>query len=248
MKKTLIMLAMLMLLAPVTHARVIKVAAESNFTTAEPPETWKVSLVEDIETKDGHILKAGSIIEGKITDVVQPKRLKRDASFVFVPIAFYDLDGKKYDIDYHIEGKFDMLTKIEAKKLVKTGILTAGNMVVQGISPCYQVVEGIYKNEEGNRLKSGAVAAIDATPFSYYKYGNDLVFKKGQVFKMNMIVDDDEKVADFKDIEAGEVQVNEQKTIAPEVKSEELKVQEEKKEEEVSDKKTENSEPAEEQK
>ncbi len=219
MKKSLIMLAMLMILAPVTQARVIKVAAESNFTTAEPPETWKVSLAEDVETKDGHILKAGSIIEGKITDVVQPKRLKRDASFVFVPIAFYDLEGKKYDIDYHIEGKFDMLTKIEAKKLIKTGVLTAGNMVVQGISPCYQVVEGIYKNEEGNRLKSGAVAAIDATPLSYYKYGNDLVFKKGQVFKMNMIVDEDEKVADFKDIEADEVQVNEQKTLEKEVKT-----------------------------
>ena len=87
MKKLLILLAMACVVVPAADARIVKVAAESNFTTANPPETWKVSLVEDVETKTGQILKAGSIIEGKITDVVQPKRLKRDASFVFVPIT-----------------------------------------------------------------------------------------------------------------------------------------------------------------
>ena len=108
----------------------------------------------------------------------------------------------------------DMLAKMEAKKLVKTGILTAGNLVVQGISPCYQVVEGVYKNEEGNRLKSGAVAAVDATPLSYYKYGNDLVFKKGQVFKMNMIVEDDEEAPVLNEDDAsGEVKVKEEKKV-----------------------------------
>ncbi len=211
MKKLLILLAMACVVVPAADARIVKVAAESNFTTANPPETWKVSLVEDVETKTGQILKAGSIIEGKITDVVQPKRLKRDASFVFVPIMFYDVDGNKYEIKYHIEGKYDMLAKMEAKKLIKTGILTAGNMVVQGISPCYQVVEGVYKNEEGNRLKSGAVAAVDATPLSYYKYGNDLVFKKGQIFKMNMIVEDDEKAPVFGEDDSNEINVKEEK-------------------------------------
>ena len=215
MKKLLVLLAMACVIMPSAEARIVKVAAESNFTTADPPETWKVSLVEDVTTKTGQVLKAGSVIEGRIIDVVQPKRLKRDASFVFVPVMFYDVDGNKYEIKYHIEGKYDALAKIEAKKLLKTGILTAGNLVVQGISPCYQVVEGVYKNEEGNRLKSGAVAAIDATPLSYYKYGNDLVFKKGQVFKMNMIVEDDEETPVLGDAEnaSGEVQVKEEKPV-----------------------------------
>ncbi len=215
MKKLLVLLAMACVIMPSAEARIVKVAAESNFTTADPPETWKVSLVEDVTTKTGQVLKAGSVIEGRIIDVVQPKRLKRDASFVFVPVMFYDVDGNKYEIKYHIEGKYDALAKIEAKKLLKTGILTAGNLVVQGISPCYQVVEGVYKNEEGNRLKSGAVAAIDATPLSYYKYGNDLVFKKGQVFKMNMIVEDDEETPVLGEAEnaSDEVQVKEEKPV-----------------------------------
>lgn len=218
MKKLLILLAMACVIVPSADARIVKVAAESNFTTADPPEAWKVSLVEDVTTKAGQVLKAGSVIEGRIVDVVQPKRLKRDASFVFVPIMFYDVDGNKYEIKYHIEGKYDALAKIEAKKLLKTGILTAGNLVVQGISPCYQVVEGVYKNEEGNRLKSGAVAAVDATPLSYYKYGNDLVFKKGQVFKMNMIVEDDEETPVLGDgnVSSDEVQVKEEKKTSAE--------------------------------
>ncbi len=223
MKKLLILLAMSCFIIPQVDARVIKVAAESNFTTAEPPETWKVSLVEDVVTNTGQLLKAGSVIEGRITDVQQPKRLKRDASFVFIPIMFYDVDGNKYEIKYHIEGKYDMLAKMEAKKLVKTGILTAGNFVVPGFSPCYQAVEGVYKNAEGNRIKSGAVAAFDATPLSYYQYGNELVFKKGQVFKMNMILEDGEEAPVLSEGEnPNEIKVNDEKS-AKEIKQEEEK-------------------------
>lgn len=190
MKQILMVLVVLLLSVQSANAKLIKVEAESDFSTANPPETWRVIVAEDVQTKRGHYLRAGSVFEGDITDVVSPKRMKRDASFVFVPKVFYDIDGTRYDIKYQMHAQYSFMAKLNPKDVAKKGALTAGNLVIQGISPAIQVAEGIYKNKEGNRFKSGAVAAVDATPLSYYKKGDELEFKKGDIFKMNFEIDE----------------------------------------------------------
>lgn len=193
MKKFLILSILALFLIPQAHARLIKVEAESDFSTANPPETWKVIFVEDFETKTGYLIKAGSMIEGRVKDVVSPKKLKRDASFGYEPIYFYDTEGNVYSIASKVSADYGFKAKLNPKKVAKKGALTAGGLIIPGFSYAVQTVEGVYKNEQGNRFKSGAVALVDSTPISLYKEGQEIEFKKGDIFKMNFKLDNDEE-------------------------------------------------------
>lgn len=193
MKKILLTLAISAFIISQAQAKLIRVEAESDFSTANPPETWKVIVAEDVVTKSGQLIRAGAIFEGKITDVVSPKRLKRDASFTFLPTYFYDIHGNKYEIKYNIVAKQNFISKLKAKEVTKKGVLSAGNLVIPGFSSAVQTVEGVYKNKEGNRFKSGAVALVDSTPVSLYKEGQEIEFKKGDIFKMNFVLDDNDE-------------------------------------------------------
>ena len=190
MKKLLLLLALSTFLIPQAHAKLIKVEAASDFSTANPPKTWKVIFVEDVETKTGYVIKAGSVVEGNITNVVSPKKLKRDASFGYEPVYFYDTEGNVYPIQSKVKANYGFRSKLKAKEITKKGALTAGNLVVPGFSYAVQTVEGIYKNEQDNRLKSGATAFVDSTPISLYKKGQEIEFKKGDIFKMNFKIND----------------------------------------------------------
>ena len=74
MKKIFIILS-LFLMAHATYAKNIKVEAMSDFSTANPSETWRVKIVEEFIDDSGFVVEENSIIEGKITDVKSPKRL-----------------------------------------------------------------------------------------------------------------------------------------------------------------------------
>ena len=47
-------------------------------------------------------------------------------------------------------------------------------------------VQGVVKNEEGNRLKSGVVSAYEASPASYVKKGEDLEFGVKDIFYLKV--------------------------------------------------------------
>ena len=91
MKKFLLILSIIIIASiQPAMAKNIKVQALDNFSTARPSHTWSVRLVDNITTKDGTILYAGSVIYGNIVGVTDPQRLKRNASFTFVPTKYYD--------------------------------------------------------------------------------------------------------------------------------------------------------------
>ena len=188
MKKVLLILSILILVSiqPVI-AKNIKVQALDNFSTTNPSRTWSVRLVDNVTTKDGTILYAGSEIYGNIVGVTDPKRLKRNASFTFVPQKYYDAHTQQsYTVTRNFEGKYSSLTDISAGSLVKTGAIAAGNHFISGfIGPSIALVEGVVKNEEGNRAKSAVVSVYESTPLSYASKGKELKIKKGQVFVMN---------------------------------------------------------------
>ncbi len=192
MKKFITLLFFAILLAPVANARLVKVAACSDFSTANPPATWQLTFTEDLVTKTGILVKAGSRVEGRITNVQTPKRLKRDASFIFEPFMFYDTENNAYPIKEKFVGKYSFGAKLKAKEVTKQGVLTAGSIVIPGFGSAVKTVEGVCKNEEGNRVKSGAVALVDSTPISLYKRGEELEFRKGEVFKLSFKLEGEE--------------------------------------------------------
>lgn len=195
MKKFLLVLSMIFMINPVM-AKSLKVEALSDFSTATPPKMWKVKVIEGFVTEDGFILHPNSIIEGKITDVVSPKRLKRTASFRFIPKTYYDPQiGYTKDIKKDFEGKYSKKSEITAKKVAKQTAITAGDLLVGAfVGPSVALVEGVVKNEEGNRAKSAVVSVYESTPLSLANKGKELEFKKGQVFIMNFKSKGDDEI------------------------------------------------------
>ena len=195
MKKILLILSALLIMSPVM-AKSVKVEALSSFSTANPKDTWKVKILEGFVADNGIVIHPNTIIEGSVINVTSPKRLKRAASFTFVPQTHYDPQvGVTKDIKRDFEGKYSSRSELDAKTVAKKGALTAGNILVGAfVAPTVGLVEGAVKNEEGNRAKSAVVSAYENTPLSLANKGKELEFTRGQVFIMNFKLRSEEEI------------------------------------------------------
>ena len=175
-------------------AKNVEVMALSDFSTANPPSTWSLKVMKGFTTKSGYEVREGSVVTGKITDVTDPKRLKRNASFKFIPVSFYDIKtNETYHVDKDIVGKYNSLGDITAGEVVEKGAVTAGNYFISStIGPGVALVKGVVKNEQGNRAKSAAVSVYESTPLSYVSKGKELEVKTGQTFTMNFKIQDED--------------------------------------------------------
>lgn len=198
MKKLFTILTILIFTAcqPVM-AKCIKVEALSDFSTEKPPETWAVKVIHGFTMKSGEVVPEGAIIKGYITNITNPKRLKRDASFNFIVFEYDNPNnGKKITIDKKIVGKYSSLSDVSARGVIEKAAVTAGNQLVGAyVGPGYALVKGVVENEEGNRAKSAVVSVYESTPLSYASKGKQLEFKKGDTFVMSFKVKDDEDKA-----------------------------------------------------
>ena len=194
MKKTLLILSLILITSPVM-AKNVKVEALSNFSTANPPQTWDLKILDTFATKSGFVVSEGSVITGKITNVTEPKRLKRNASFRFIPVSYYDIrNGQTYSVSQNFIGKYNSIGDITAGEVIEQGAIAAGNHFISAtIGPGVALVKGAVKNEEGNRAKSAAVSVYESTPLSYISKGKEMEIKKGQVFSMSFNLKDEDE-------------------------------------------------------
>ena len=188
MKKFFVFLALLMFSSPVM-AKTIQLEALNDFSTENPPKTLDVKVLSEIVLDEKTTLSEGDVVHGQITDISDPKRLKRDASFTFVPL--YYINNAKTVV--HINGYFPAkyATKLDKGGLAKSAALGVGSYFVKGLSIGYSAVEGAVKNEDDGRLKSGAKAAYESSPFSYVEKGSEIVISKGQNFLLNFKLKDE---------------------------------------------------------
>lgn len=179
-------------------AKNIKVEALDKFSTANPPKVWRVKVLETFVADNGVTIYRGTIIDGDIINVKSPQRLKRNATFKFIPKTYMDpKDGVTKSVKRDFEGKYSSTGNIDKKEIAKTGAISAGNMLIGSfVAPAVGLVEGVVKNEDGNRAKSAVVGAYERTPLSYVNKGKEIEFKQGQIFTMsfklkNEIVNDE---------------------------------------------------------
>lgn len=195
MKKFLLVISALLIVTP-AFAKNVKVEALSDFSTANPPKTWKVKIIEGFTTDNGMAIGSNTVIQGDIVETTQPKKLKRNATFKFVPKYYYDpQDGFTKPVKRDFVGKYSSMTQVTPKNVAKKTAVTAGNILIGSfVSPTVGLVEGAVKNEKGNRAKSAVVSAYESTPLSYASKGKELEFKKGQVFIMNFKTKNEEDI------------------------------------------------------
>jgi len=189
MKKLCLGLSLLLMLSTPAFAKTIEVEAMSDFSTDNPPKTYIVKVVEPIITSNGTI-ESGSFIEGKIS-TKDAQILKRDATFSFLPTYLTTPEGNTIKIKKNYKGTYKK--ELNKGKLAKTIALSAGNFAVKGFSTGFTAIEGAVKNEQGNRLKSSAVAVYESSPLSYTQKGNALEIKQGEHFLINFKLDDNDE-------------------------------------------------------
>lgn len=180
---------LLIILSQPVLAKPIAVEALSDFTTENPPKEMSIKLLEDIAVDDTLTIKAETIVDGNVVDVTDPKRLKRNASFTFVPTSYKDERGQVVVIKNYYPAKYT--TKINKGQLAKSAALGVGSFFVKGLSIGYSAVEGAIKNEKDNRFKSSVTEVYQDSPLSYVEKGEELVIEKGQLFFLNFRTKDD---------------------------------------------------------
>ncbi len=161
------------------YARTVEVVSQNAFSTANPPSAITVELLDELEISAETTIPAGAQIQGKLVDVISPKRLKKDATFSFQPER-YSINGSEYKLDGTVKAKYT--TTLDKAELAKKTALSVGNHFVKGLTVGFRAVEGAIENDEGNRLKSGAKSAYEATPLSYAEKGKDIEITQNQVF------------------------------------------------------------------
>lgn len=162
------------------NAQTVEVMALDEISTLNPAQSVSVKLLESLMLTDEQILSSDVILTGQLTDIKTPKRLKRNATFSFKPVSYTDINGRVRKINPDIKAKYT--TKPDKKEIAKTAALGAGGLVIKGLSTEVAAVSGAIKNEQGNRLKSSAVSAYEASPLSYVEKGNQIRIKKNQKF------------------------------------------------------------------
>lgn len=200
MKKNLYLLVLIFgLLCQPVLAKTVAVEALNDFSTENPSARMSIKILEDLAIDDNVVFSEGTVVDGKVVDVTDPKRLKRDATFTFVPLSYVDKNGKTIDVKGYYPAKYT--TKISKGELAKNVGLGVGNFFVKGLSLGYSAVEGAVKNEKDNRFKSSVTEVYKDSPFSYVEKGAELVIEKNQMFYLNFKSKDDEDESDLPNYE-----------------------------------------------
>lgn len=196
MKKIFLLILSFVISISSAYAKNLRVEALSYLSTENPPKTWKVKIVDGFIADNGFVVYAGSILEGRIESVSEPKRLKRNATFIFVPTKYYDAQSNTCKtVTEKIQGKYSSMTDVTVGSVAKTGAVFVGDKVIGNFfGPGIALVQGAIKNEQENRAKSAAVSVYESSPLSYIDKGKELEIQEGQIFIMSFkqITDEDD--------------------------------------------------------
>ena len=133
-------------------AEVVEVRSLTTFSTAKPPSTIAIEVLQPVCITQDICVEAGTELKGDLVDVKSPKRLKRNAKFSFVSTSYKGQDGLFHKINEPVKAK---LTKpVNKRQVVGKTALSIGNFFVKGLSMGVAAVKGAFVNEEDNRGSS----------------------------------------------------------------------------------------------
>lgn len=182
MKKKFL-LCLLMLIAGAflqVYAQTVEVEALEAFSTENPPQAITVKLLDELDLTSQITIEPGAKLHGNLINVVSPKRLKKNAKFSFELKWYTDENGVEHKLNNNVIASYT--TTLDKAQFAKKAALGVGNHFVKGLSMGVAAVEGAVKNDEGNRVKSGAKSLYNASPLSYASKGSDLYFEPSDIF------------------------------------------------------------------
>lgn len=194
--KRIFLTLLMCLISQSAFAKTIHVQALEDFSTSNPPKEYSIKVLDELQLSENVTVKENDTLLGKVVDVTDPKRLKRDAMFTFVPETLKCANGETIRIIGYYPAKYT--TKLNKGQIAKSTALSVGNYFVKGLSLGYSAVEGAVKNEQDNRFKSSVTSVYENSPVSYVEKGKEIEIQKDQVFLLNFKVkEDDENLPNY---------------------------------------------------
>lgn len=181
MKKIFFVLAIALCTASSVFAEDMKVMALKDFSTDKPSEI-KVQVLQTMKLDEGVVIEQGSVVTGFMIDVIPAKRLKRDATFSFMPTGYITPKREQYSINRKYVGKFSPKIEIDKTELAKTAALSVGDFFVKGLSTGFYAVQGAIKNEKENRFVSSVQNVYENSLLSYIEKGGATCIKAQSMF------------------------------------------------------------------
>lgn len=181
MKKIFFVLAIALCTASSVFAEDMKVMALKDFSTDKPSEI-KVQVLQTMKLDEGVVIEQGSVVTGVMIDVIPAKRLKRDATFSFMPTGYVTPKREQYSINRKYVGKFSPKIEIDKTELAKTAALSVGDFFVKGLSTGFYAVQGAIKNEKENRFVSSVQNVYENSLLSYIEKGGATCIKAQSMF------------------------------------------------------------------
>lgn len=182
MKRLLSILALMLVMSPAFAGNKTVVQCQNSFSSDNPSAYFTGKVIKEVEFKNGVLLREGAIINGKVLQVVDAKRAKRDAYFVIKPLTYTDpVVNKTYTVkDKDWQAKVVGYKPFDAKETAKSAGVSVANFFVQGFSTVYHFGDGvIHPEEDKGRFKSGVHNAYEHSFLSYIEEGSALEVKKG---------------------------------------------------------------------
>lgn len=178
-------------------AETLKVEAITPFSTANPPKTIQVRSLGEIQLSPKVKINEGDILTGCLTDIKDPKRLKRNATFKYEIKAVTDANGTSVKVKGNNIAKYVAPLNLDKKEMAKSAALSVGNHFVEGLSMGYHAVEGAVKSENGagNRISSAVENVYDHSVLSYASKGEEIVINTGDIFGLKLHSDDEDSQA-----------------------------------------------------
>lgn len=187
--KNFIIAAGVFCMAPVAvFANVMRMEMVSDFSSENPQNRIQLKLVQDAFVYDNEFFPSNTIINCDVSDVVDPKRLKRSASFSCKPVNYARKGEEVKEFKTELNLKFlKILDKKDITKNVATTVAsTAASHFVPGLGIGVKAVVEAAEAENGERLKAGLHGAYESTPLSYIEKGMDLDLVPGDIILVNI--------------------------------------------------------------
>lgn len=187
--KKLLLFAAILIIGTSVSAETLKVEAITPFSTTNPPETIQVRARGEILLSPDVKIIDGDILSGSLTDIKDPKRLKRNATFKYEIKTVTNNDGTLTEVSDNNIAKYVPPLRLDKKELAKSAALTVGNHFVEGLSITYRAVEGSVKSENGvgNRISSAVENVYEHSVLSYASKGEEVVINSGEIFGLKFL-------------------------------------------------------------
>lgn len=167
-------------------AKTIRVKSLTDFDSLKPPRHYSVEVIDPfyVETENVY-LNPGYILNGYIAQVIPPKRLKQDATFVYVPTAYMDSNNKSHPLSTVVGAR---TTKFNTTELVVSSALamTIGLVPALLAVPGFFAAEGAIKANDGNRTKTSIDNAYNKSFLSLWEKGGNLHISRNEIFLLNI--------------------------------------------------------------